>query len=103
METLQVRCRSALLVPCFFFSSRRRHTRFKCDWSSDVCSSDLLARDLCAAGKPDALLSVTQPIPHVATARGYVEKYGPEDRYDLLKYVNRLGCQIGRASCRERV
>src|SRR5260370_23530589 len=24
----------------FFFSSRRRHTRFKCDWSSDVCSSD---------------------------------------------------------------
>src|SRR5260370_16953083 len=29
----------------FFFSSRRRHTRFKCDWSSDVCSSDLLYLD----------------------------------------------------------
>src|SRR2546430_13082804 len=29
----------------FFFSSRRRHTRFDCDWSSDVCSSDLLAGD----------------------------------------------------------
>src|SRR3990167_9805596 len=28
----------------FFFSSRRRHTRFDCDGSSDVCSSDLLAR-----------------------------------------------------------
>src|SRR5438270_8469075 len=27
----------------FFFSSRRRHTRFDCDWSSDVCSSDLQA------------------------------------------------------------
>src|SRR5690606_39924173 len=27
---------------CFFFSSRRRHTRFSRDWSSDVCSSDLL-------------------------------------------------------------
>src|SRR4051812_49524603 len=26
----------------FFFSSRRRHTRLTCDWSSDVCSSDLL-------------------------------------------------------------
>src|SRR5689334_24772152 len=26
----------------FFFSSRRRHTRLNCDWSSDVCSSDLL-------------------------------------------------------------
>src|SRR5256886_3432994 len=29
----------------FFFSSRRRHTRFDCDWSSDVCSSDLEAFD----------------------------------------------------------
>src|SRR4051812_50064289 len=27
----------------FFFSSRRRHTRLTCDWSSDVCSSDLPA------------------------------------------------------------
>src|SRR5438132_10712429 len=26
----------------FFFSSRRRHTRSLCDWSSDVCSSDLI-------------------------------------------------------------
>src|SRR6267143_3942989 len=34
----------------FFFSSRRRHTRWNCDWSSDVCSSDLpLARVLAAA------------------------------------------------------
>src|SRR5699024_11948505 len=31
-------CRSL----CFFFSSRRRHTISKRDWSSDVCSSDLL-------------------------------------------------------------
>src|SRR5689334_23786859 len=26
----------------FFFSSRRRHTRWNCDWGSDVCSSDLI-------------------------------------------------------------
>src|SRR6201986_3008842 len=32
-------------VCLFFVSSRRRHTRFKCDWSSDVCSSDLLLTD----------------------------------------------------------
>src|SRR6266478_2624435 len=32
------------LVMAFFFSSRRRHTRFDCDWSSDVCSSDLPSR-----------------------------------------------------------
>src|SRR5256886_3719590 len=29
------------MLSLFFFSSRRRHTRFDCDWSSDVCSSDL--------------------------------------------------------------
>src|SRR2546430_11817046 len=33
--------------PLCFFSSRRRHTRFDCDWSSDVCSSDL---NRCARG-----------------------------------------------------
>ena len=32
----------AWAVVVFFFSSRRRHTRSLCDWSSDVCSSDLL-------------------------------------------------------------
>src|SRR6266853_3320262 len=34
----------------FFFSSRRRHTRFYCDWSSDVCSSDLTVELLLACG-----------------------------------------------------
>src|SRR2546430_11291696 len=34
-------CVCARLFFVFFFSSRRRHTRFDCDWSSDVCSSDL--------------------------------------------------------------
>src|SRR5205807_7875610 len=37
---------TASLMPgtsCFFFSSRRRHTRLQGDWSSDVCSSDLSA------------------------------------------------------------
>src|SRR5215203_1740654 len=35
----------------FFFSSRRRHTRYWRDWSSDVCSSDLLRRQLTDAEK----------------------------------------------------
>src|SRR5258707_9884676 len=35
-------CCQYLSVVCFFFSSRRRHTRYWRDWSSDVCSSDLL-------------------------------------------------------------
>src|SRR5256886_3769342 len=33
-------------VEALFFSSRRRHTRFDCDWSSDVCSSDLVRHRL---------------------------------------------------------
>src|SRR5690606_39685607 len=37
----------SMLIFCFFFSSRRRHTRFSRDWSSDVCSSDL---PLCPQG-----------------------------------------------------
>src|SRR5256886_9533519 len=35
----------------FFFSSRRRHTRFDCDWSSDVCSSDLIDRHAGESGQ----------------------------------------------------
>src|SRR5439155_17192969 len=38
-------------VNCFFFSSRRRHTRWPRDWSSDVCSSDL-EREMDAARDP---------------------------------------------------
>src|SRR5256886_4317148 len=44
IETGWLRVRFARLTniqAVFFFSSRRRHTRFDCDWSSDVCSSDL--------------------------------------------------------------
>src|SRR5204863_4358044 len=41
----------ALIIPyVFFFSSRRRHTRSLRDWSSDVCSSDLVFLQRCAFG-----------------------------------------------------
>src|SRR5256886_10694885 len=41
---LYAKAGTAAIIRVFFFSSRRRHTRFDCDWSSDVCSSDLLQR-----------------------------------------------------------
>src|SRR2546430_10343689 len=41
-----VRQEVTCLLFMFFFSSRRRHTRFDCDWSSDVCSSDLAWRSI---------------------------------------------------------
>src|SRR6266513_3329031 len=41
----------------FFFSSRRRHTRSKRDWSSDVCSSDLTLRSVLGKAELDTLLA----------------------------------------------
>src|SRR2546430_7810521 len=41
MEDDQQNVRMSRHALVYFFSSRRRHTRFDCDWSSDVCSSDL--------------------------------------------------------------
>src|SRR6266508_1250058 len=47
---------------CFFFSSRRRHTRWPRDWSSDVCSSDLVEHDLTAGlGRSQFDLVVSNP------------------------------------------
>src|SRR5690606_39692698 len=42
----------------FFFSSRRRHTRFSRDWSSDVCSSDLAELDVMVASGPAEALAI---------------------------------------------
>src|SRR5207237_3130117 len=52
----------------FFFSSRRRHTRFKCDWSSDVCSSDLAPYG--AHGNPGF------GIPYFGLCRKIEDQYG---------------------------
>src|SRR5690348_18031578 len=46
----------------FFFSSRRRHTRWTDDWSSDVCSSDLLGAVVAAIGIADTVSPMTAAI-----------------------------------------
>src|SRR3712207_8492153 len=48
---------------CFFFSSRRRHTRYWRDWSSDVCSSDLLLTRVTiqGMGRPRSGRGLTPP------------------------------------------
>src|SRR5256886_8812674 len=87
----------------FFFSSRRRHTRFDCDWSSDVCSSDLpLSKVVTVAaitgrsegGKEMRSIAVAHGTPGFTVGREY-RKLGwrASDTRE----------QIGRASCRERV
>src|SRR5215213_11353808 len=65
---------------CFFFSSRRRHTRLVSDWSSDVCSSDLCGLDprrVALTGSemracwtvPDPVLETERESPAVAAHR----------------------------------
>src|SRR5207302_4093359 len=45
----------------FFFSSRRRHTRFSRDWSSDVCSSDLSFSRSCVGSRKSFLACRSSP------------------------------------------
>src|SRR5438034_166751 len=73
----------------FFFSSRRRHTRSLCDWSSDVCSSDLAAALLSAADDRRAAIG-RRRVAGGAGARCRAARAGRSR-------------EIGRASCRERV
>src|SRR2546429_8156395 len=108
----------------FFFSSRRRHTRCSRDWSSDVCSSDLLEEIQTSVGfNSHNLLTGTvwlrdlqylQPqrqrqffenvlqrlanLPRVQSAAGATDL-----PYNFPGYVPFTVEEIGRASCRERV
>src|SRR5437762_13679083 len=78
----------------FFFSSRRRHTSYIGDWSSDVCSSDLEARvGLRAVGLLEGAHGDARGDAPVGPAR-----HAGEQRLVL----GRVERQIGRASCRER-
>src|SRR2546430_3204072 len=80
----------------FFFSSRRRHTRFDCDWSSDVCSSDLgldqlgdqILVDLQLAFRFKAFLqTVFEQLSAVAFLL----------LFDLIPDAGALRCQTGRS------
>src|SRR5690606_40765366 len=83
----------------FFFSSRRRHTRFSRDWSSDVCSSDLLLQGKFeVAQKMD--LEEEEPVQgKFETA----QRVAAEEEELLQPKSNNTGLpEIGRASCRAR-
>src|SRR5437868_8560666 len=94
----------------FFFSSRRRHTRSKRDWSSDVCSSDLngvvpsadsatiTGSNLVGVdGSIAPLTSATENITRATAALTWQRRNG------FFVGGGVSWNEIGRASCRERV
>src|SRR5256886_5918599 len=97
-----IRCVMVWRSVFFFFSSRRRHTRFDCDWSSDVCSSDLVLR---RAG----LQVERAEVMHLNRECRYPDLSNLFVREDVTALVESVligvpdELEIGRASCRERV
>src|SRR5256886_5225921 len=91
----------------FFFSSRRRHTRFDCDWSSDVCSSDLVGvcvatgasasqtpADSTPPRAPDRLFEATEPLDITLKADfGAIAKNRGSDKPDRKSVVVGKECR----------
>src|SRR5688572_31529079 len=116
VESFLVQAHSAVAffvsISLFFFSSRRRHTRFDCDWSSDVCSSDLSVTESAKrhgikrfAPMGEKLSVGTsrlgKPAAFGAGVEAEVRRRGeaPRHRHADIGTLEK----IGRASCRERV
>src|SRR5690606_40658141 len=78
----------------FFFSSRRRHTRFSRDWSSDVCSSDLLPANI-----PNALLSSLTGTPVALTTPDYQTL--SDSSVDIVQLLRSEERRVGK-ECKSR-
>src|SRR5699024_11505999 len=79
----------------FFFSSRRRHTRSKRDWSSDVCSSDLAAAHLLAR-EMEAGGDLTEAVRRIASVRS------PPASLDGAFTLRSEERRVGKEFCSER-
>src|SRR5207249_5622643 len=77
----------------FFFSSRRRHTRSKRDWSSDVCSSDLD----CHAGTPSHQVRIRRAVQGRRKGLSPAALGGPELRDLAGQRRARAGSRAGRS------
>src|SRR5256885_3939864 len=92
----------------FFFSSRRRHTRLQGDWSSDVCSSDLVKRDVGNKRERRITLKQARDRAHVHDSVGrrvenhYRDWFPPNERLELLPRVGRSEERRVGKECRSR-
>src|SRR5690348_3821978 len=107
-QALGVTATEQLLIGMFFFSSRRRHTSWTGDWSSDVCSSDLT----CASARRCSAPRSWSSGPPASTAPGSTGGRWPWPRSDGCSTSrapapapgwSSAPSKIGRASCRGRV
>src|SRR5207253_5170242 len=102
--------KSCAISRCFFFfSSRRRHTRWPRVWSSDVCSSDLEVRDArtnaqVMAERRDTLVKLFSRHGYrtVALMPGLLQTWPEGSFYGFDQIYGASQLEIGRASCRER-
>src|SRR2546430_5538404 len=94
-----------LLLLLFFFSSRRRHTRFDCDWSSDVCSSDLSVSGTPGGslppGVPDTLYADLIAIARQYKTRAVLDASGAALREGLPARPRSEERRVGK-ECRSR-
>src|SRR2546430_9235476 len=91
-----IRILARLLERVIFFSSRRRHTRFDCDWSSDVCSSDLGSLSTASEAvvvRADQIPSPPKPSFGSVTRRAIMEAY----RIDRFGSVGGIVLQSSRS------
>src|SRR5437660_5633294 len=79
----------------FFFSSRRRHTRWPRDWSSDVCSSDLVLEDFVAEGGIDEKEFEEGATAVEAGAKTFWAADGGKDAVDLWAEAAEADAVIG--------
>src|SRR5207253_5149548 len=100
----------------FFFSSRRRHTRWPRDWSSDVCSSDLMAersrisnsppcrsmkKSICSRRRAAGLAKAQEiPVSYYPSARRQTQSLGR--RRSPRSEERRVGKECGGRRGRER-
>jgi dipeptidyl aminopeptidase/acylaminoacyl peptidase len=68
------------------FRTSERSTAFLADYNR--------AEQLVHAGEPETLIQVSLPLPMFITAGGFVEKYGPDERYNYLRFIERVRCPV---------